>query len=256
MTLRARQATTPTGERMFEVDIFALASNVRLPQRASARTRDEVPPGYGTQEQCLPFAAAAALGLLIPSPITFGLCLPEQMPSGARPFRSPMDYARPDGTYDEQRFYYVKDDPGCSFVGNAYAVDRLSTPWYEPGISFFDRQDQVDLFKVHLPYIWRTPPDIHTPFLSPINRHCSELTLYYGMVETEWYANPVNLMFRKPPGMVHIAAGDPIAQAVFVPRHLRRPALNIVSPFTEASGKIHSSSLPMAASKIAGSKCL
>ena len=83
---------------MFEVEIFPLVPRILLPQPATARTRAVVPPGYGVQEQCLPFAAAAALGFLIPSPIAFGVCQPEDVPPDARPFRSPMELARADGT--------------------------------------------------------------------------------------------------------------------------------------------------------------
>jgi hypothetical protein len=221
---------------MFDVGILALVPNAHLPKPAPARTRDEVPAGYGTQEQCLPFTVAAALGFLIPSPISFGFCLPEQMPPGARAFRSPLECARPDGTYAENRMFYVKDDPNCAFVGNAYRMELEGSPWwYEPGISFFDRRDQVDLFKVHLPYIWRTPADIEMLLLSPINRDHGGLTAYFAVVETQWYANPVNLVFRRPHGAAHIAAGDAIAQTVFVPRYCRRPTLQVIGPDTQAA---------------------
>src|SRR3954451_13152129 len=107
---------------MLQVAIFPLAPKVLLPQPAPARTRPDVPAGYGVQEQCLPFAAAAALGFLIPSPIAFGLCLPEELPPDARPFRSPIDLARPDGTFEERRLFYVKDNPACYFFGNAHVL--------------------------------------------------------------------------------------------------------------------------------------
>ena len=65
--------------------IVPLVPGVPMPRAASARTRVSVPAGYGVQEQCLPFTAANALGVLIPSPIRFGLCLPEELPAGCRP---------------------------------------------------------------------------------------------------------------------------------------------------------------------------
>jgi hypothetical protein len=48
-----------------------------------------------------------------------------------------------------------------------------------------------------------------------------------GLVETDWYASPVNLVLGRPPGSVHVAAGDPLAQAVLVPRSLRRSTLDV-----------------------------
>jgi hypothetical protein len=223
---------------MFEVQIFPLAPSVPLPQPAPGRTRAQVPAGYGVQEQCLPFAAAAALGFLIPSPIAFGLCLPDEVPPDGRPFRSPLDLAQPDGTHEERRLFYVKDDPGRGFGGNAHVLHDASGPLrYEPGISFFDRPDQLDLFKLHLPYVWRTPAGIDTLFLPPLNRDVGGLTLLCGVVETDWYANPVNLVLRKPAAQhsVHVSVGDPMAQAAFLARDLRRPTLKIADPSTPAA---------------------
>jgi hypothetical protein len=219
---------------VIEVEIFPLVPGIALPQPAPSRTRDEVPPGYGVQEQCLPFAVAAALGFLIPSPIAFGVCLPEELPTDAHYFRSPVDLANPDGICQEPRLFYVKDDSRCGFFGNAHVLrGKLG---YEPGISFFDRPDQLDLFKLHLPYVWRTPANIDTLFLPPINRDLRGLTLICGAVETDWYANPVNLVFRKPgpERSVHVSVGDPIAQAAFLPRDVRRPRLNFVDHSNQA----------------------
>lgn len=223
---------------MFEVEIFPLVPRIALPHPAPLRTRDKVPPGYGVQEQCLPFAVAAALGFLIPSPIAFGVCLPEELPTHAQCFRSPMELPRADGTYQELRLFYVKDDSACCFFGNAHVLrGPLGALEYEPGISFFDRQDQLDLFKLHLPYVWRTPRNVDTLFLPLINRELNGLTLICGLVETDWYANPVNLVFRKPaPELsVHVSVGDPIAQAVFLPRQLRRPRLSFVDQSDQAA---------------------
>jgi hypothetical protein len=212
---------------MFDVGVLPLVPNAPLPKAAPARTRDKVPDGYGTQEQCLPFTVAASLGFLIPSPIAFGFCLPEEMPPEARAFRSPLDPAR------GPRMFYVIDNPALPFVGNAYRMDLGASPethWLEPGISFFDRPDQENLFKLHLPYVWRTPAGIEMLLLSPVNRPKCALTPYFAIVETQWYANPVNLVFHKPKGSVHISAGDTLAQAVFVPRYCRRPTLQVVDP--------------------------
>jgi hypothetical protein len=98
-----------------------------------------------------------------------------------------------------------------------------------PGLSFFDRGDQLDLFKLHLPYICHTSEGVDTLFLSPINR-VPPFEVLSGLVETDWYANPVNLILRKPPhsGSVHVAKGDPVAQLVFIDRARRRSAVKLL----------------------------
>jgi hypothetical protein len=109
------------------------------------------------------------------------------------------------------------------------AAKQVLTPVL-PGLSFFDREDQRDLFKIHLPYIWRTPTDVDTLFLPGINRPNQALKILIGLVETDWYAHPVNLVCRKPPAAesIHIVAGETIAQAIFVDRSHRRPSLRIL----------------------------
>ena len=226
---------------MMDVEIFPLVPNAILPAPAPATTRAQVPQGYGVQEQCLPFTAATALGFLIRSPITFGLCLPSDVPPGGHAFRSPVARPNRDGAFDDARVFYVKDDSGCRFVKNAFTLDaieiadnngkRLFTP-VQPGISFFDREDQQDLFKLHLPYIWRTQTEVDTLFLPPVNRTTHNLTVLSGLVETDWYANPVNLIFRKPNAghFIHLAAGEPIAQVIFLMRSHRRPTLKVIPP--------------------------
>jgi hypothetical protein len=143
------------------VTLVPLVPNVRLPRVASARTRAAVPSGYGVREQCLPFTAASALGVLIPSPIRFGLCRPEELPPGCRSFWSPLEQPEPQGRFADPRLFYIFDDPDCDFSGNAYQLtgdprpDSCPSRGREPGLSFFDRKDQQNLFKLHLPYIWR-----------------------------------------------------------------------------------------------------
>jgi hypothetical protein len=222
------------------VTIVPLVPNVAVPQPATARTRISVPAGYGVQEQCLPFTAASALGVLIPSPIRFGFCIPEQLPDGCRAFRSPLN--RPaDGSYAEPRVFYIFDSPDCRFAGNAYEFEGVSdsgsaaTSVQEPGLSFFDRPDQANLIKLHLPYIWRTPEAVDTLFLPLLNRRGARLEVKCGVVETDWYASPVNLALGLPAGPLHVAAGELVAQAIFVPRALRRPALEVAAEHTRSS---------------------
>jgi hypothetical protein len=224
---------------MMDVQILPLVPNLALPMPAPAVARSEIPPGYGVQEQCLPFTAATALGFLIKSPFTFGLCSLSDVPAGGLAFRSPLDAKQLDHPTGDERVFYVKDDPDCRFVKNAFTPDAIevSGPMgrqsfipVQPGLSFFDREDQRDLFKVHLPYIWHTPPEVDTLFLPGINRPTQELTVLTGLVETDWYANPVNMICRKPPAgkSIHVATGDIIAQAIFVSRSQRRPSLKVL----------------------------
>jgi hypothetical protein len=154
------------------------------------------------------------------------------MPAGARALRSPLEPAEAAGRRADVRLFYVVDDPDCGFVGNAYefAADPRESCAFkgrEPGLSFFDRQDQQTLFKLHLPYIWRTPPGLDCLFLPPLNRSARGFGVACGLVETEWYGGPVNLVLGKPPGSVHVAVGDPLAQAILVPRNLRRTTLDV-----------------------------
>src|SRR6478752_5319901 len=102
-----------------DVHIIPMIANLELPRRASPRTRAAVPPGYGLQEQCLPFTAATGLGLIIPAPITFGHCPAGQVPVDARVFRSPIPATPPRGGW----MFYVQDDPECHFAANAYRID-------------------------------------------------------------------------------------------------------------------------------------
>ncbi|HEY0407117.1 MAG TPA: DUF6065 family protein [Pyrinomonadaceae bacterium] len=221
---------------MLEVQVFPLVPDVALPAPAQATTRRDIPAGYGVQEQCLPFTAANALGFLIKSPIAFGLCTLFEVPTGAHAFRSPLDRPDTSGGHADARVFYVQDAPQSRFIRNAFTWDELEvddgrgksrfSP-VQPGISFFDREDQQDLFKLHLPYILHTPEEVDALFLPSINRQTQGLTMLSGLVETDWYAHPVNLIFRKPPpGLaVHIKAGDTVAQVIFLSRSQRRPSL-------------------------------
>jgi len=215
------------------VSIVPLVPTSFLPQPAAAQTRATIPSGYGVQEQCLPFTAASALGFVIPSPIGFGLCVPSELPPGCRAFRSPLDRPAADGRFADPRVFYVVDNPASRFVGNAYEFEGIPSDGRhpaavaEPGLSFFDREDQQDLFKLHLPYIWRTPELVDTLFLPLLNRPAHGLGVQSGLVETDWYASPVNLILSKPTGSIHVRPGDLIAHAILIARGLRRPAVEI-----------------------------
>ena len=223
--------TDPESHDQAAVRIVGLVPRFDEPGRASPRTRTEIPRGYGVREQCLPFTAAAALGLVIPSPFTWGWCEPGEAPDGARRFRSPVPGPSPDS-----RVLYVVDDPGRSFSGNQFHltpdVVRAVGPAPVPGLSFFDRPDQQHLVKVHLPYIWRTPAGFSTLFTPPVNRLRGDgLWVLSGLVETDWYANPVNLVLELPMGAAaHVSAGEPLAQAVVVPRTWARPTVRVEAP--------------------------
>jgi hypothetical protein len=135
--------------------------------------------------------------------------------------------------------FYIFDNPDCRFIGNAYeftgvsASGSPSSSVREPGLSFFDRQDQRRLIKLHLPYIWRTPDGVNTLFLPPLNRPAHGFSVPCGLVETDWYASPVNLVLGTPSGSVHVQAGDIMAQAIFLPRNPRHPVLEVAAENTQ-----------------------
>jgi hypothetical protein len=228
-----------------KVSIVRLVPHVALPRPASAHTRAPVPSGYGVQEQCLPFTAASALGFLVPSPIRFGWCDLAEVPPGGHAFRSPLTRADANGRYADSRVVYVVDAADCRFHSNAFEWEGMAVnsgsalPIREPGISFFDREDQQDLFKVHLPYVWRTPEAVDTLIGPLINRSAHGLEVQSGLVETDWYASPVNLVLRRPPGPVHVQAGEPLAQAFLIPRHFRRPTLDVAADHSRLSRETH-----------------
>lgn len=225
-----------------DVQIIPLVPGAVLPARAPAAVRQRVPTGYGVQEQCLPFTAAAALGLLIGAPFAFGLCPVDEVPKGAHAFRSPLDTP----PHTDARCFYVVDAPERGFVRNAFAmppipfrdsVGKLShmNP-VQPGISFFDRADQQSLFKLHPPFVLRTPADVDTLFTAPINRP-APFAVTAGLVETDWFAHPVNLVLAKPQyGAVHVAVGDIVAHAVFIGRETRRAAVSAMTPASADAG--------------------
>jgi hypothetical protein len=200
-----------------------------------------VPRGYGVQEQCLPFTAAASAGLLIHSPFSFGFCTPADVPPGARAFAPPLRSDAHDAGY----VFYVQDRPSSQFAGNAFRVTPI--PYVDPmgqrhlhhavhpGLSFFDRVDQAGLFKLHLPYVLRTPEGVDSLFLAPMNRP-GPLRIVQGLVETDWYAHPVNLVAYLPVGTsLHLAAGDAVAQVVFLHRTARSAEVSVVFPGSGAS---------------------
>jgi hypothetical protein len=226
-----------------ELQIFPLVREAVLPTPAPAATRRRVPPGYGVQEQCVPFTAASALGLLVRSPIAFGLCRPADVPPDAHAFISPLE-SDSDRTADP-RVFYVLDDSACCFRGNAFTFTALDSQHpgapaqIGPGLSFFDRGDQLDVFKLHLPYICRTGEGVDTLFVSPINR-VPPFEVLSGLVETDWYANPVNLILRKPsyPASVHVAKGAPVAQLIFIDRAHRRSDVKVMPDHARLSREL------------------
>jgi hypothetical protein len=203
------------------VAVAGLVPRFLPPRPASPRTRDRPPPGYGVREQCLPFTAAAALGLAIPAPFSWGFCPPAEVPAGTRAFRSPVPGGCP------HRVFWVRDDPSLSFERNAFAVPvelqaRIG-PAPLPGLSFFDRADQQDLVKLHLPYVWRTAGGVGLLFTAPVNRPRADgLGVVAGLVECDWYASPVNLVLTLPStAAVRVEAGEMIAQAIPISAALR-----------------------------------
>lgn len=213
------------------IEVIGLTEKFYPPVPASPRTREKVPPGYGTREQCRPFVAAAGIGLTIASPISWGYCLPDAVPNQARAFHSPIKGGCPD------RVFYVRDDVEHGFMRNQYAIPdkvmKIAGPLVIPGLSFFDREDQQNLVKLHLPYIFRTVEDAGLLFVPPINRKMEKgLTMMSGLVETDWYADAVNLAFELPDklGSVHVEAGDPLAQVLPISMQAASTNLSILEP--------------------------
>jgi hypothetical protein len=224
-----------------EVEVHALVPDPVLPTTAPASTRADVPHGYGVQEQCVPFTAAASAGLLIRSPFSFGFCAPAAVPARARAFSPPVRSE----AHDASCVFYVEDRPSSSFTANAFRAapiayldpkgERHLHNAVHPGLSFFDRRDQAGMFKLHLPYVLRTPKGVDSLFMAPINR-LGPLQIVSGLVETDWYAHPVNLIAHLPAGTpLHVAAGDVVAQVVFIDRNLRRAKPSVVAPGSAAS---------------------
>jgi len=210
----------------FRIEIISLVTRFRAPTPSSPRTRNSVPSGYGTREQCRPFVTAAAIGLSIPSPFAWGFCTSNEVPPNARTFCSPVS-----GGCTE-RLFYVEDDADYGFTHNQFTIPdeiaQFAGPVVVPGLSFFNRSDQQSLVKLHLPYIFRTREDSGLLFIPPLNRNINTgLTVLSGLVETGWYADAVNLVFQLPPtpGYVHITAGEPIAQVVPMSMDATRPDL-------------------------------
>ena len=141
---------------------------------------------------------------------------------------------REDGSFAEARVFYVFDRPECKFFGNAYQLENIpvdgSPALIEPGVSFFDRPDQQHLFKLHLPYIWRTEQAVDTLFLPLLNRPSKGLEVQCGLVETNWYPSSVNLILGKSSGSIHVLVGDPVAHAILLPRQFRGVALEVAAP--------------------------
>lgn len=229
------------GEAGPRVAVVGLLPRFRAPFPASPRTRDRPPPGYGVREQCLPFTAAAALGLAIPAPFAFGYCRPADVPAGARAFRSPIPGGCP------ERVFYVVDDPDHHFTGNQYhvpaEVEARTGSVPIPGLSFFERSDQRDQLKLHLPYIWRTPDGVSLLFCAPLNRTRGDgLGVVAGLVECDWYADAVNLVLQlpaRPDEAVHVAAGEIVAQAVPIPASFRQPLLERVESHRRETRALH-----------------
>lgn len=225
-----------SGHSASRLGVVGLVKKYYPPTLARPGTRDDVPRGYGVQEQCLPYTAAAALGLLILSPISWGYCKRSDIPACARAFDSPIEGG------DSSRRFYVIDDVDFAFTGNRFSIPSETCQFIGdaplPGISFFERSDQQDHVKLHLPYVWNNDAIQSMLFCAPLNRLRTDgLTVVSGLVETAIYANPVNLVLRLPPGEdpVHVAAGDIIAQAILIDNVSRQPDLQLLEPHRKQS---------------------
>jgi hypothetical protein len=142
----------------------------------------------------------------------------------------------------DELVFYVTDDPGSRFMDNTFTYDPLQpkrgASHFSPGLSFFDREDQIDMFKLNLPYICHTEPDVDTLITAPLNR-IGPFEVVSGLIETDWYANPINLILKPRSRMpAHVAKGDVIAQMIFLSRPLRRPKVDVQSDHAYLTRKL------------------
>ena len=217
------QASSTAGE---PVVVLPLVPEVPLPHDVTARQGALARRGMDGADRCRPHADAAALGFAVPAPFAFGCCLPEDVPVGARAFRSPEG---PTAGPADGRVVYVVDAPAQRFRTNGFAArDADGTRWLIPGLGFFERRDQSSLVRIHLPYLWRTAPGVSLLFGPPINAEPPPLRVFSGVVETDWFGDAVELVAELPRTPVHVRRGQPLAQVV----PLRRDApasLQVVS---------------------------
>ena len=159
-----------------DIAVVGLVDRFHAPRAATPRTQPSaarlrrpraVPAVHGRGGGRVPRAGAVLLGLLPP----------DDAPDGARRFRSPVE---PVDGYGE-RTLYVLDDRAHRFEGNQFSLSdaarRHATQAPLPGLSFFDRPDQQDMVKVHLPYLWLTPTEStcssHRRSTGPATTGCS-----------------------------------------------------------------------------------
>ena len=150
--------------------------------------------------------------------------------TGREFFRSPVNGGC------RERSFYVLDDSGFAIDKNQFIVpDEMRSaigPGPIPGLSFFDREDQQDHVKVHLPYVLA-----HTGRCFTANdgigqpaRRDDGLVAVTGLVETDWYPGMINLVFKLPPWpkTVHVSAGEIIAQIIPITRELQEIPIQIL----------------------------
>lgn len=222
-----------------DVGLHPLVPNVPLPV-AAAMPPAAAGPAAGARAGGLPAAAAAGTGLLIPSPIGFGWCRADELPAGAHPVAGPVG----DGEDGAPRLLYVRDQPACRFERNVFhcapfrsrdAHGRLLTHKLEPaGVGLVEGVERGELFRLQLPYVLRTPPGMDSLLLPPLHRP-GPLAVAPRLVETDWYAGPLELILRRPAGSVHVAAGDVVAQLVLLYREARQAALRVLAAGSAAA---------------------
>jgi hypothetical protein len=117
----------------------------------------------------------------------------------------------------------------------------------KPGLSFFDEPDLQALFKIRLPYILRTPREVDSLFTAAVNR-AMPLGVVSKLVETDWYAHPISVIVRKPQfGVLHIAAGDVLAQLLLIPRAARRARVQVIAPASDDAQAMHADRIKLLA---------
>ena len=181
---------------MTEVQIFPLVSNLALPKPAPVTTRSPIPQAMVCREQCLPFTAATALGFPLSPRLPLACACRLLLPDG-HAFRSPLDRPHQE-LLKTSVLRAIIDAAAMSTMPirhqSCWPSKGNESLRGEPGISFFDRMDQ--LVSNQTVYLWRMP-EMDTLFLPAINRPMPPLTVLSGLVETDWHVNPVNLVICK-----------------------------------------------------------
>src|SRR5262245_31099957 len=84
-------------------------------------------------------------------------------------------------------------------------------------------------------YVSHSPPDRYVVCLAAKNRTIQRMKVQSGLVETDWYSSPVNMILRKPSNPIHFSEGEEVAQVILVSRAQRNPNIEILQSHSRLS---------------------